>query len=259
MGDAAGLFLTHLPEPEREAAQPEVFKFAHWYGQERLFNTLMPPEVAGYAERISTSDTDYSRKLDLLRAFLAYAKKRGWTSNNLATHLKAKKGKEKAKSTSSKKLPESFSLTREKYEELEAELASLREKSLELIDDIRLAAADKDFRENAPLAAAREQRSHVEGRIREIEETLKFANIIDNKQATSLKTCIGDTVVIIDSASGEELRYIIVDPREVDPLKGKISTASPLGKALLGRCNGDSIEISVRAGKLCYEIKGIER
>ena len=257
LGEAAGRFLTKLSPQEREASQQEVYRFVRWYGWERPFAGLTAPEVANYAERLSLSDTDYAKKLELIRAFLAYAKKEGWSRTNMASHLKTKKAKA-VPQAAGRALPD-VSLTRQRYDELEAELADLKSRSHELIDEIRRAAADKDFRENAPLAAAREERGHVEGRIRELEEILKAATIIDEKREPALKTGIGDRIAVVDLASGDELHYIIVDPREVDPTKGKISIASPLGKALIGRNDGEVIEIAVPAGKLRYQIKRVER
>jgi transcription elongation factor GreA len=259
LGEAAAQFLAKLSPQKREASQPEVYKFARWYGWERPFARLVAPEVASYAEQLSLSDTDYAKKLELIRSFLAYAKKEGWSRTNLASHLKTKKTKVGPRITTKRSLPESVSLSRERYAELEAELADLRGKRHDLIEQMRQAAADKDFRENAPLEAAREQRGHVEGQIRELEETLKAATIIDEKREPALKTGVGDRIVLSDLASGEELRYMIVDPREVDPTRGKISIASPLGKALIGRSEGEVVEITAPAGKLRYQIKGIER
>jgi transcription elongation factor GreA len=259
LGEAARQYLAKLSPQEGEASQPEVYKFARWYGWERLFARLAAPEVASYAEQLSLSDTDYAKKLELIRAFLTYAKKEGWSRTNLATHLKTKKARVGPQVYTRRSLPDSISLTRQKYDELEAELAELKSKRHELIEEIRRAAADKDFRENAPLDAAREQRGHVEGRIRELEETLKAASIIDEKKEPTLKTGVGDSIVLSDLASGEELCYMIVDPREVDPSKGKISIASPLGKALIGRSNGEVVEITAPAGKLRYQIKRVER
>jgi transcription elongation factor GreA len=259
LGDAATRFLAKLSSQEREASQPEVYKFVRWYGWERPFNRLAAPEVASYAEQLSLSDTDYARKLELIRAFLAHAKREGWSRTNLAAHLKTRKAKGGPQVVAKRVLPESVSLTRQKYEELEAELADLKKKSHELIDEIRQAAADKDFRENAPLAAAREQRGHVEGRIKELEETLKAAVVIGDRKDPALKTGVGDSIILSNLASGEELRYMIVDPREVDPTRGKISIASPLGRALIGRSNGEVIEINAPAGKLRYQIKRVER
>lgn len=259
LGEAAAKFLATLSAEKREVSQPEVYKFARWYGWERSFSQLAPPDVAGYAEQLSLSDTDYTNKLVLVRAFLAYGKKAKWSQTNLGTHLKTKKAKTGPKPTAKRTQREVISLSRERYEEIETELAKLKKRSGELIKEIQRAAADKDFRENAPLAAAREERGHVEGRIKELQETLKSATVLEEKKEPALKMGVGDTIILNDLSNGEVLRYVIVDPREVDPSRGKISRASPMGKALIGKRNGDTVEISVRAGKLRYRIERIER
>jgi transcription elongation factor GreA len=258
LGEAASRFLTQLPAEDRGASQQEIYKFVRWYGWERPFSGLSAPEVANYAERLSQSDTDYAGKLDMVRTFLAYAKKAGWSKGNLAVHLKARKGKTKVMSASRQARQEAVSLTQQGYDELQAEIAALRDKRLQVIDDMRRAAADKDFSENAPLDAAKEQRGHIEGRIMELEGILKSAVIIDEKREVTNRVDIGDTIVLQDLASGEEVRYTLVSPREVDPVGGKISNASPIGKAAIGKSQGDMIEVTVPAGKLRYRITAVE-
>jgi len=259
LGEAATKFLATLPPEKREASQPEVYKFARWYGWESPFSRLAPPAVANYAEQLSVSDTDYARKLELVRSFLAYAKKAGWSRTNLGTHLKTKKSKAGPPAAASRGLPETASLSQQRYEELKTELDGLKKRSRELVAEIQRAAADKDFRENAPLDAAKEERGHVEGRIKELQEIVKTATIIEEKKKPTVKTGVGASIIISDLDSGEEMRYIIVDPREVDPSRGKISIASPLGKALMGRSAGETIEIKAPAGKLRYQIVRVER
>jgi transcription elongation factor GreA len=259
LGEAATQFLSTLSTQNREASRPEVFRFARWYGWESPFSRLAPPAVASYAEQLSVSDTDYAGKLELLRAFLAYAKKAGWSRTNMATHMKTKKAKSGLQNYGRGGIRETAMLTRERYDELQAELTELRKRSDELISEIQRAAADKDFRENAPLDAAREEQGHVKGRIKDLEETLKSAVIMDEKRESAHKTGVGDCVVIQDLASGEEMSYMIVDPREVDVARGKISIASPLGGALIGRRSGETVEIKAPAGKIRYKIKRIER
>ena len=258
LGEAARRFLASLPAEEGEASQQEVYKFVRWYGWKQPVAGLTAPEVANYAERLSLSDTDYARKLELVRAFLVYARKEGWSKTNLAAHLKARKGKNRLPSSAGQVLPKTIPLTQEGHAELETELAVLRSKRPQAIDEMRRAAADKDFRENAPLEAAREQRGYLEGRIKELEETLKSATIIDGKQKVTHKASIGNNVVLCDLSSGEELHYMLVTPREVDPTKGKISSVSPLGKALIGRGEGEIVEVKVPAGKLRYQVKQIK-
>ena len=259
--EAATNFLISLPPGERQIKQTEVHKFARWCGLERPFDKLSPHDIANYVERLSLSDTDYSVKLEVVRSFLIHSRNEGWCKTNLSTHLKAKKPKKtraQIRAAAVRNAPEAAALTRQRYAEMETERAGLKEKSTKLIEDIRKAAADKDFRENAPLAAAREQRGHIEGQIKELEELLKSATIIDNEQRNSLKVSAGDSVVLRDMNSGDEMRYILVSPREVDPTKGKISTASPLGKEIVGRRQGDIAEVSAPVGKLRYQIKQIE-
>ena len=259
LGEAANRFLANLPPEERKASQQEVYRFVRWYGWEQSFSGLTAPEVANYAERLSLSDTEYTKKLEVIRAFLVYAKKEGWSKTNLAPHLKSKKGKTRLQPLTRQGLPETISLTQQGYAELEAELAALKSKRPQAIDEMRRAAADKDFRENAPLEAAREQRGHLEGRIRELEEALKSASIVDEEEKVTPKAGIGDSVILSDLDSGEELRYIIVSPREVDPTRGKISSASPIGKAIIGRGRGEIVEVTAPAGTRIDQIKQVGR
>ncbi len=258
LGEAAILYLDKLSVKDRDSSRAEVYKFARWYGWESPFSRLAGPAVASYAEQLNVTDIDYEKKIGILRSFFAYAKKAGWSQTNLSTHLKAKKNKTAALTTIGRDLPEAATLTQQRYDELVAELDNLKKRSRELVKEIQRAAADKDFRENAPLQYAREERGHVEGRIKELEQILKSASIIQEKKEPTRKAGIGDSILVCDLASGEECRYIIVDPREVNAAKGKISAASPLGKALFGRSNGETVEITVPAGKLRYQIKRIE-
>jgi len=259
LNEAASRFLASLAPEERGMSQQEVYRFVRWFGWERPLAGLTPPEVANYAERLSLSDTSYMKKFELIRAFLTYASKEGWCKSNLATHFKTRLGKTRLPVSTKQGLPGTTPLTRQGYAELEAELVTLKSKRSQSIDEIRRAAADKDFRENAPLDAAREERGHLEGRIKELEETLRSAIIIDEEQKVTRRASIGDSVLLCDVASGEELRYTIVSPREADPIKGKISSASPIGKAIVGRTEDDVIEVAAPAGKLLYRIKKIER
>jgi len=254
LGEAARRFLAGLPEKERETGQQEIYRFVRWYGWEQAFVAISPPQVEKYAEHLSQSDTDFTRKLAKVRVFLNHAKKQGWCRQNLAVHLKARKTRNKALSASALKERESVPLTRQRYDELQGELTALKKKRPQLIEDIRRAAADKDFRENAPLDAAKEQRGHLEGRIMELEETLAAAVIIDGVRESSHKVILGDTVTLQDTASGTEVSYTVVNPNEVNPSGGKISDASPIGKAVLGGKPGDEVEVTVPAGKLRYKI-----
>jgi len=259
LNEAANRFLAYLEPEEKGTSQQEIYRFVRWFGWERPLAKITPPEVANYAERLSLSDTSYMKKFEQVKAFLTYASKEGWCKGNLAAHLKTKQSKTRSSVSAGQGLPGTTPLTRHGYAELEAELAELKGKRSHAIDEIRRAAADKDFRENAPLDAAREERGYLEGRIKELEKTLKSATIIDEERRVTIKANVGDSVFLYDVTSGEELRYMIVSPREADPIKGKLSSASPIGKAVVGRTEDDVIEVTTPSGKLLYRIKKIER
>ncbi|MDP3880154.1 MAG: transcription elongation factor GreA [Dehalococcoidales bacterium] len=262
LGDAAGQYLVGLPPEKRGPCQPDIYRFVRWFGEKRPCSGLTPAEVANYAQRLSASDTDYLRRLEVIKAFLISARKKEWSKVNLAVHLKARKERSRRRISSKQGTAiqaNNILLTAQGYHDMESELETLRNKSSELIDEIRRAAADKDFRENVPLQAAREQRGLLEGRIIELEATLKSAAIIDKTQSTTRKVSVGDSIVICDLSSGEEVCYTLVSTGEVNPAKSKISHVSPIGKALINRDEGEIVEVVAPAGRARYQIKKIER
>lgn len=259
MSEAVSKYLGGLPPEETGTSQQVLYQFVRWFGRERCLSDIRPPEIANYSGKIPATDADSARKLGIIRDFLAAAKKNGWTGSNMSVHLKFKKAKAQQAESGRKNAPEAISLTRQGYDEMKQELAELKEKRPQIVEDIRRAAADKDFRENAPLDAAREQLGHIEGRIRELEETFKLASVIDNKAESAQCVGVGDCVVLVSLDSGEEANYTIVSPREVDPARGRISNSSPLGRAIVGKSCGEVIEITVPAGKLSYRIEKIGR
>ena len=259
LGEAATHFLISLPSEDRLKAQQEVYKFVRWFGERRLLNEFTIPEVANYAEQITSSTTESVQKLGIIKTFLVYAYKHGEIVTNLAVHLKPKKVSSRFTSSSKRRSQRAVSLTTQGYADLEAELNTLKDERPRVADELRKAAADKDFRENAPLDAIREYQGQLEGRIRELESTLKSATLLGEKHVASHKVVIGDTVVLQDLSSGEQVDYTLVDVREANPAEGKISVASPIGQALLYRGKGEEIEVSAPAGILRYRIEDIKR
>ncbi len=258
LAEAATQFLAALSPEERKKNQQELNKFVRWYGMERSLRGLAAHEVANYAERMEGSSANAVKRIEPVRAFLAYAKKKGLTETNLAVHLRLKKGVPKPPPARKVKARESVILSQEGYRTLEEELSALKRERPKIVDEIRRAAADKDFRENFPLEAAKQRQGLVEARIRELEETLKSA-MVAAEEVNTAKISLGCTVVLQDLSSTGELRYTLVDPREANPVKGKISVASPMGKALLDRGEGEVVEVAAPAGKLHYRIQRIER
>lgn len=259
LGEVARQFLANLSSGEKEQAQSEVFRFVRWYGWNRFLSEITVPEVGSYAEHIATSTPEPLKKLEPVKAFLNYARQKGLIKTNLAVHLRVRKISPRFAPSSRQLSVPPVSLTPQGYAELEAELAALKQERPRIAEELRRAAADKDFRENAPLEAAREHQGQIEARIRAIELILKSATIMEETAVTTAMVDIGDTVVLKDLSSGEEVVYTLVSPSEANPVAGKISTASPIGKAVIGRELGDTIEVSAPAGVLRYKVEGIKR
>ena len=254
LGEAAEQFLAGLSPEKRTAGQQEVMRFVRWFGADETIAHLAPPQIGNYAESISQADADFSGKLAVIRTFLAWAKKMELSRTNLATHLKARQIRSGGVRKGRRREQEAVTLTKQGYEDLQAELAELIGRRPQLIEDIRNAAADKDFKENAPLDAAKEQRGHLEGRVKEIEEILATASVVDESRSLGQVVSAGTTVVLKDESSGLEMRYTIVGPSEVDAANGRISDVSPIGSALLGKKTGDTVEVIAPSGKRLYKV-----
>jgi transcription elongation factor GreA len=140
---------------------------------------------------------------------------------------------------------------------LEAQISALEKEQPRIAMDLRLAAADKDFRENAPLEAAREEHEQIVTQLKNLKSMLQSAVVMD-ENTDALKVNLGSVVTVREVDTGEESSYIMTSPNEIDAAKGKISALSPMGKALLNHMVGDSIEVITPGGKLCCRIERIE-
>jgi transcription elongation factor GreA len=249
LAEAAEAFLSKLPPGERGRTQGEISKFVRWLGSSRQARDISPVDVASYGEQIVPSAAKP------VKSFLTYIYKQRFSSASLSPHLKVRKTAAKTVAVWWGSSVQA-TLTAQGYAKLEKELADLKNQRSRVIEDIQKAAADKDFRENAPLAAAREQKSHIDGKIKEIQAVLSRAKIIAEGQDTS-RAKFGDTVVLRDLSSGSEFSYTLVDPREANPAKGKLSVASPLGKAILDKEQGQTVEVAAPAGAFLCRIESI--
>lgn len=256
--NAAHDYLRSLNKPgAREAAQPEVLKFVRWAGPDRDLAMMKAHDVAQYAENFPPTVSDAAKRADFVRAFLKWAKEKGITSENLGTHLRVRKA---TKSSGNAQTVETqpIYLTREGHDALVAECDGLKERRPIIQQDLARAMADKDFRENAPLDAARNEQAHLEARIREIEATLRRAVVLDHgAEHPGDVSQIGDLITIKDLRTGQEKSYTLVNPDEVRSGQGKISIASPMGKAVYQRRAGEEVDIEAPAGTFRIRIEAI--
>ncbi|GIV79568.1 MAG: transcription elongation factor GreA [Litorilinea sp.] len=140
-------------------------------------------------------------------------------------------------------------------EELEY-LTTVRRK--EVAQMIAEAKAEGDISENAGYDEAKTAQGFLEGRIRELENILKNAQVIDESAQPADEIALGRTVIVREVGTDYEETYTIVGSLEADPANGRISNQSPIGKALLGKKVGESVTVNSPGGEIVFEILKIE-
>lgn len=255
--EAVGVYVASLRSKDSQSkAQQHLMKFVQWCGAERQIVEIRPSEIGEYGEKSvgSTGGAQAVERLQGVRKFLSFAKKKGLIEHNLAQHLRIRKGKSRSLKGSGTAEANIVELTIEGHKQLVDELEGLKGQRVPIATEIRRAAADKDVRENVPLEAAREQLGLVESRIRQIESTLKNAVVVQPSGEKAKTVRVGTKVHLKDLGSGRETRYTVVSASEARPLEGKISDVSPVGKALMKRSAGQEIRVDTPRGQLKYRI-----
>jgi len=151
-------------------------------------------------------------------------------------------------------------LTRERLVELEQELRGLKTNGRKVMaQNIADARGHGDLSENAEYEAAKEEQQQLELRIAKLEHTLSRTKLIEAKDLPNDKIYILSKVKLKDLKTNDNCEYLLVSPEEANFEENKISVTSPIGKALLGKTKGESVEIKVPAGLLNYEIIDVNR
>ncbi len=151
-----------------------------------------------------------------------------------------------------------YYLTPEGARKLRAELEYLKtEKRAELSARLRAAIQMGDLSENADYIATKEEQGFVEGRIQQLEHILRHAVFIENNGQRDTVD-LGARVTVQEEGYDDKETYYIVGATEADPLRGRISNESPMGRALLGKRVGDLVEVETPAGRLKVKIVRIE-
>jgi transcription elongation factor GreA len=152
---------------------------------------------------------------------------------------------------------EKLPMLQEGYERQIAELKALREERPRIVDAIEEARAHGDLSENAEYHAAKERQGQVEAMVGDLEDRISRANIIDPTTLSGDRIVFGATISLLDD-DDKPVKYQIVGPYEADAKIGRISYASPLGKALIGRKVGEEVEVTVPSGDKSYQVEKIE-
>lgn len=157
-------------------------------------------------------------------------------------------------------MSKTYKFTEEGLKKLEAELEDLKTNGRrDIAERIKIARGYGDLSENSEYDDAKNEQAKIEARIVELEAMLKNYEIITDDEISGDKVVIGVTVTIKDANSKEQFTYAIVGSAEADPISGKISDESPVGKALIGHKVKETIEVELPDGKALYKIVDIKK
>ena len=152
---------------------------------------------------------------------------------------------------------EKMPMLQEGYQILMEQLQAFKLERPQVIDAIEEARAHGDLSENAEYHAAKERQGQIEAMIADIDDRLSRAMVIDPATLSGDKVVFGATVHLLDE-NDKPIKYQIVGEAEADAKAGRISYASPLGRALIGRAVGEEVEFSAPSGDKYFEIARIE-
>lgn len=152
-------------------------------------------------------------------------------------------------------MAKTIKVTEDGLNKLNAELETLKTQGrADIAEKIKIARGYGDLSENSEYDEAKNEQAKIEARIAEIEAMLKNVEIIEDVMGDSQTVVIGVKVKALDMEFDEECEYRVVGSTEADPMEGKISDESPLGKALLGKKIGDEVIVDAPAGELKFKI-----
>lgn len=156
-------------------------------------------------------------------------------------------------------MSESIPMTKECYLRLQEELKQrIRVDRPKVVQDIAEARGHGDLSENAEYDAAKDRQGFIEGRIKELNDKIARAQVIDPSQIKSDKILFGARVTLFDVDNEQEVSYQIVGEDEADIKQGRISVTSPVGKALIGHTLDDEVRIKVPSGVKIYEVVDVK-
>lgn len=151
-------------------------------------------------------------------------------------------------------------LTQEGYNKLEEQLNYLKtEKRTEIAERIKTARGFGDLSENSEYDEAKTAQRENEEEIAELEQKIRNAKIIDEAEIDTKTVQIGNLVKLLDIEFNEKVEYTIVGSTEVNLAENKVSNVSPIGKALLGRKKGETVDVDAPAGIIKYKILAIKK
>jgi transcription elongation factor GreA len=150
-------------------------------------------------------------------------------------------------------------VTRDGLDGMKAKLVEMNEERMKIADKIEEARELGDLKENAEYHAAKEAQAMLHAHLRDLEDKIARSKVLEDQDIDLTKAYVGAIVQVRNKKTGKEITYTLVSPVEADMASGKISTQSPVGKAILGGSIGDVVTATVPAGDINLEILTISR
>lgn len=259
LGEALQEYLEYLKPEIRVRNGSYVRKYVEFAGQDVWITSITGSHVEYYRDsQIQSTDPAAPERVAALKDWFQFLKKRNYTDANFGVHVRVKKtGKRTGTAEQVRVEQQSIAMTAEGVEGLQKELKELQEARPQIIKSIQEAREDKDFRENSPLEAAREALAFNEQRQREIEAVLKRAVI--NETGGSDLSSVGSFVKVTRLDTNHTDTWKLVGAREANAGEKKISVESPVGKALLGKGEGDTVTVEAPSGVLEFRIEEVRQ
>lgn len=258
--EALDEYLATLSPEVHNTESSFVRNYVEHAGGDTAVAAVTGARVESYAEiRIQNSDPAAPRRVKALKAWFQYLKKRGYAEKNHGVHVRLRRPAARGARAVRAVNEEPIEMTAEGIAGLRADLERLEADVPDLVKAISVAREDKDFRENAPLEAAREALAFNETRRREITAILRRAVAAGEAAGDDGRSTIGSTVRVTRLDNGREVAYVLVSAREANAADRKISVESPVGKGLLGRRPGDEVTVSAPAGAVQFRVTAVTR
>lgn len=258
LGDALRDYLESLKPGLRVSDETYVKQYVSFVGYEQAIDFLSGARVESYVEgRIRSTDPNAEARVAALKRWFQYLKKKGHTTENYGIHVRVRRSPGASRSVGSRTRVEEapVEMTQEGIDQLQKELEELQGNTPELVQAISVAREDKDFRENAPLDAAREALGYNEGRIKSLTEALKRAVVVQGRNDE--RSSIGSTVQVTRLTDDRTLTYKLVGANEANARESRISVDSPVGRELLGRLPGDEVVVVAPSGEIRLRVDSV--
>ena len=249
-------------------------KFVTWCGISTAAGAIQPYKVEEFLQQQQNTSAPPRLYMPVLKAFFSFAVKNGMLETDPMKVARLPRGAGSAKKATAtgpsaaaqaaaaarqaqKQEEDVLYVSRERLAEMQAELERMRTEDRHRISQmLHEAIKDGDLSENAGYDDAKMQQGLLEARIREFESKLRNVELIED-QKMGADISVGSKVVLQEEGSGDTIEYTVVGPEEASPGKGRISNRSPVGRALLGKGSGDSVEVTTPGGSVRYRIVSV--